>query len=119
VRPAPRPADGPEAIDLELVGDRGDVGGAVGHRAPLGTVGPAVARPRVADVPDAALGADVDERRVHPAAGGSPGVAHHDVAVLGPGDVDLEPAAVGGGNDLDPLVRHLRPSRVDRPRVAW
>ena len=63
VRAAARPAERDEAVEAQLVEDRRDVGGRVGHAAALAAGRAGVARPRVGDELPAALVERVGQQR--------------------------------------------------------
>ena len=97
VRRAAGAADDGEALEAELVGDRGDVGGRVGDRAAEMRVGAPVPGPVVGHSLDAVTLVEARVRVPREAAAGSAVREDHREAVLGAARDVGQRAAVGGG----------------------
>ena len=82
---AARPADGVEAADPELIGDRLDVGGAISDGAARPAVAAGVPGSRVGDMAQPTGGAGRDHRLEHDPGAGRAGVEEHDGIARRPG----------------------------------
>jgi len=97
VRRAAGAADDGEALEAELVGERGDVGSRVGHRTADLRVGAAVAGPVVGDGANTVALVQLRIRVPRVAAPGRAVRDDHRKAVLGAARDVGQRAAIGGG----------------------